>query len=68
MAYCDDNRMFTHMRTKKVMFSQVSPNRSYDRSDMLPPVIKVGNLKSLRTWSDVRDAVRAYHLLLPIIQ
>jgi len=31
---------------------------------MLPPVIKVGNLDSLRTWSDVRDAVKAYYLLV----
>ena len=31
-----------------------------------PPVIKVGNLESLRTVADVRDAVRAYHLLLTI--
>tara|TARA_R100001594_G_scaffold120657_4_gene156308 strand:- start:2225 stop:2692 length:468 start_codon:yes stop_codon:yes gene_type:complete len=28
------------------------------------PVVKVGNLESLRTWSDVRDAVRAYYLLV----
>jgi len=31
---------------------------------MIPPVIKTGNLDSLRTWSDVRDAVRAYYLLV----
>lgn len=30
----------------------------------IPPVIKVGNLDSLRTYADVRDAVRAYHMLL----
>ena len=30
------------------------------------PVIKVGNLKSLRTIADVRDAVRAYYMLLTI--
>jgi GDPmannose 4,6-dehydratase len=30
----------------------------------IEPVLKVGNLDSMRTWSDVRDAVRAYHLLV----
>ena len=28
--------------------------------------IKVGNLDSLRTYSDVRDAVRAYHMMLTV--
>jgi GDPmannose 4,6-dehydratase len=28
------------------------------------PKIYVGNLESLRTYADVRDAVRAYHLLV----
>lgn len=27
-------------------------------------VIKTGNMKSIRTWADVRDAVRAYYLLV----
>lgn len=27
-----------------------------------PPVVRVGNLKSIRTWLDVRDIVRAYWL------
>ncbi|MCK9387270.1 MAG: GDP-mannose 4,6-dehydratase [Sulfuritalea sp.] len=31
-----------------------------------PPVVKVGNLDSLRTWADVRDAVRAYHMLVTV--
>jgi nucleoside-diphosphate-sugar epimerase len=26
--------------------------------------VRVGNLDSLRTWADVRDAVRAYYLLV----
>jgi len=29
-------------------------------------VVKVGNLKSLRTIADVRDAVRAYHMLVTV--
>jgi GDPmannose 4,6-dehydratase len=33
---------------------------------MLEPVVKVGNLDSLRTYADVRDAVRAYYLLLTV--
>ena len=33
---------------------------------MIPPVVKVGNLKSLRTYADVRDAVRAYYMLVTI--
>ena len=32
----------------------------------ISPIIKVGNLNSLRTWSDVRDAVRAYYMLVTI--
>ena len=28
---------------------------------LIPPVVKVGNLNSLRTIPDVRDAVRAYY-------
>lgn len=34
--------------------------------DLIPPVVKTGNLDSLRTWSDVRDAVRAYYMLVTI--
>ena len=32
----------------------------------IAPVLKTGNLDSLRTWADVRDAVRAYHLLVTV--
>ena len=32
----------------------------------IEPVVKVGNLESLRTFADVRDAVRAYYMLLTI--
>ena len=34
--------------------------------NLIPPVVKVGNLKSLRTYADVRDAVRAYYMLVTI--
>ena len=33
---------------------------------MIEPVIKVGNLQSLRTYADVRDAVRAYYMLVTV--
>ncbi len=33
---------------------------------LIPPVVKTGNLNSMRTWSDVRDAVRAYYLLVTV--
>jgi GDPmannose 4,6-dehydratase len=33
---------------------------------LIAPVVKTGNLDSLRTWSDVRDAVRAYYLLVTV--
>ena len=33
---------------------------------LIEPVVKVGNLNSLRTIADVRDAVKAYHMLLTV--
>ena len=33
---------------------------------LIPPVVKTGNLDSLRTWADVRDAARAYDMLVTI--
>jgi GDPmannose 4,6-dehydratase len=32
----------------------------------IPPIVKVGNLQSLRTVADVRDAVRAYYMLVTV--
>ena len=33
---------------------------------MIEPKVMVGNLKSLRTYADVRDAVRAYYMLVTV--
>lgn len=67
-----------HVQTTR-MFSHTGPRRGdvFAESNfakqiamiergLIEPVIKVGNLKSLRTWADVRDAVRAYHMLLTV--
>jgi len=34
--------------------------------NLIPPVVKVGNLDSLRTYADVRDAVKAYYMLVTV--
>ena len=34
--------------------------------NIAPPVVKVGNLDSMRTFADVRDAVRAYFMMLTV--
>ena len=33
-------------------------------AEQIPPVVKVGNMQSMRTWADVRDAVQAYYMLV----
>ena len=33
---------------------------------LIPSVVKTGNLQSMRTWADVRDAVRAYYRLVTV--
>ena len=33
---------------------------------LIEPKVMVGNLKSLRTYADVRDAVRAYYMLVTV--
>jgi GDPmannose 4,6-dehydratase len=60
-------RMFTHTgprRGEVFAESTFAKQIALAEKGLISPVIKVGNLNSLRTWSDVRDAVRAYHLLL----
>lgn len=60
-------RMFTHTGPRRgdvFAESTFAKQIAMIEQDHLPPVIKVGNLDSMRTWADVRDAVRAYHMLV----
>ena len=62
-------RMFTHTGPRRgdvFAESTFAKQIALIEQGRLPPVVKVGNLDSLRTWSDVRDAVRAYHLLVTV--
>jgi GDP-4-dehydro-6-deoxy-D-mannose reductase len=60
-------RMGTHSgpRRSDVFFeSTVAKQIALIEAGLQEPVIKVGNLESIRTFQDARDAVRAYFLLL----
>ena len=60
-------RMFTHTGPRRGdVFVESSFAKQIAMIEMgqIEPVVKVGNLESLRTFVDVRDAVKAYHMLL----
>jgi GDPmannose 4,6-dehydratase len=60
-------RMFTHTGPRRGdVFAESSFAKQIALIEVkkIAPIIKVGNLSSLRTYADVRDAVRAYYLLL----
>jgi GDPmannose 4,6-dehydratase len=62
-------RMFTHTGPRRgdvFAESTFAKQIAMIERALIPPVVKAGNLDSLRTWSDVRDAVRAYHLLVTV--
>lgn len=62
-------RMFTHTGPRRgdvFAESTFAKQIAMIENNKLPPVVKVGNLDSLRTWADVRDAVRAYFMLVTI--
>jgi GDP-mannose 4,6-dehydratase len=62
-------RMFTHTGPRRgdvFAESSFAKQIALAEAGFSPPVIKVGNLKSLRTIADVRDAVRAYYLLVTV--
>lgn len=61
------SRMFTHTgprRGEVFALSNFAKQVASIEAGFAPPVIKVGNLDSIRTFLDVRDAVKAYWLLV----
>lgn len=62
-------RMFTHTGPRRgdvFAESTFAKQIAMIENGLIPPVVKVGNLESLRTFADVRDAVRAYHMLVTV--
>lgn len=62
-------RMFTHTGPRRgdvFAESTFAKQIAMIEADLIPPLVKVGNLDSLRTFADVRDAVRAYHMLVTV--
>ena len=60
-------RMFTHTGPRRgdvFAESSFAKQIAMIEGGFMQPVVKVGNLDSLRTFADVRDAVRAYFLLV----
>ncbi len=62
-------RMFTHTGPRRgdvFAESSFAKQIAMIEAGLIPPIVKVGNLDSLRTIADVRDAVRAYYMLVTI--
>src|SRR3990167_4346492 len=62
-------RMFTHTGPRRgdvFMESSFAKQIAMIEADLIPPVVKVGNLESLRTIADVRDTVKAYYMVLTV--
>jgi len=62
-------RMFTHTGPRRgdvFAESTFAKQIAMIEAGMKEPVVKTGNLDSLRTWADVRDAVRAYYMLVTV--
>lgn len=60
-------RMFTHTGPRRgdvFAESTFAKQIAMAEAGLIEPKVRVGNLDSLRTWADVRDAVRAYYLLV----
>lgn len=62
-------RMFTHTgprRGEVFVVSTFARQIAAIEAGLAPPVVKVGNLDSIRTFLDVRDAVKAYWRLVEV--
>lgn len=62
-------RMFTHTGPRRgdvFHESTFAKQIAMIEKGLIPPVVKVGNLESLRTYADVRDAVNAYYMLVTV--
>ncbi len=62
-------RMFTHTGPRRgdvFAESTFAKQIALIEAGMISPVVKTGNLDSLRTWADVRDAVNAYYKLVTV--
>lgn len=62
-------RMFTHTGPRRgdvFAESTFAKQIAMIEKGLIPPVVKTGNLQSMRTWADVRDAVRAYYMLVTV--
>ena len=62
-------RMFTHTGPRRgdvFAESTFAKQIAMIENGLIPPIVRVGNLQSLRTIADVRDAVRAYFMLVTV--
>ena len=62
-------RMFTHTGPRRgdvFAESTFAKQIAMIEHNLIPPVVRVGNLQSLRTVADVRDAVKAYYMLVTV--
>ncbi len=62
-------RMFTHTGPRRgdvFAESTFAKQIAMAENNLIEPIIRVGNLESMRTIADVRDAVRAYYMLVTI--
>ena len=60
-------RMFTHTGPRRgdvFHESTFAKQIAMIEKGLIAPEVKVGNLDSLRTYADVRDAVRAYYMMV----